>query len=82
MVRALASLIQNPDRLRRLLDTTRTFPPWITAEHATRAVADLYMRARTLTPIPRTERHDVTRAGLYSPGSINWLLWLLARRRG
>lgn len=82
MVQALTTLIRHPDELRRLLDTTRTLPPWITADHATRAVGDLYARARTQTGSPRIERHDVTRAGLYTPGFFNWLLWLLLRRRG
>lgn len=46
MVQALVALIQNPDELRRLLENTTTEPPSITPEYATRAVEDLYARAR------------------------------------
>lgn len=46
MVQALVALIQNPVELRRLLENTTTEPPSITPEYATRAVEDLYARAR------------------------------------
>lgn len=52
LVQALVTLIECPDALRRLLDTTTSVAPSITPVQASSAVYELYRRATSRTPHP------------------------------
>lgn len=80
MAQALAGLIRDRARLGRMLHTTGSTPPAISAADATQAVADLYARAlgSSHSAHPRWRRSVAT--GIGRAALLSWMPTILSRR--